>query len=147
MIIQTAPPGTAPLAVMMHEHTALCAQFAQTGNDRFESLSPLDLMIYVISNHDATRPVSTAIRSPTRRPVSPTISGNAGGHITVTSRLSPDFDEAADPYCGLNIEHAHWGLYNVHYSAYPMSSNQQDPQHERPLATRMLDGNCRGETK
>ena len=54
MIIQTAPEGTPRLAVMMHEHTALCAQFARAfGNDQFEALSPLELMIYVIGHHDA----------------------------------------------------------------------------------------------
>jgi hypothetical protein len=29
MIIQTAPPGTPRLAIMMYEHTALCGQFAR----------------------------------------------------------------------------------------------------------------------
>lgn len=37
MIIQTAPAGTPRLAVMMHEHTALCGQLARAfGNDEFE---------------------------------------------------------------------------------------------------------------
>ena len=54
MIVQTAPTGTPRLAILMQEHTALCRQFAQAfGNDRFESLAPLDLMTYVISHHDA----------------------------------------------------------------------------------------------
>src|ERR1700724_4697342 len=50
MIIQTAPAGGPRLAIMMHEHTALCGQFARVfGNDRLEPVAPLDLMIYVIS--------------------------------------------------------------------------------------------------
>ena len=93
MIIQTAPPGTPPLAVMMHEHTALCAQFARGfGNDRFESLSPLDLMIYVIGHHDA------GWTEFDRDPVTDEKTGlpynlveTPAEHITVTSRLSPDF--------------------------------------------------------
>lgn len=41
MIIQTAPEGEPRLAVLMHEHTALSAQFARAfGNERFEPLSP-----------------------------------------------------------------------------------------------------------
>ena len=54
MIIQTAPTGQKRLAIMMSQHIALCQQFEQVfGNAQFESLAPLDLMIYVISNHDA----------------------------------------------------------------------------------------------
>ena len=41
MIIQTPPSGTPRLAIMMHEHTALCLQFAHAfGNKQFKSLSP-----------------------------------------------------------------------------------------------------------
>ena len=54
MIIQTAPAGTPRLAIMMYEHTALCGQFARAfGNETFEPLAPLDLMVYVIAHHDA----------------------------------------------------------------------------------------------
>ena len=48
MIIQTAPADTPRLAIMMYEHTALCLQFAHAfGNERFEPLTPADLMIHV----------------------------------------------------------------------------------------------------
>ena len=54
MIIQSAPAGTPRLAIMMYEHTALCGQFARAfGNETFEPLAPLDLMVYVIAHHDA----------------------------------------------------------------------------------------------
>jgi hypothetical protein len=37
---------TPRLAIMVHEHTALCLQFAHAfGNDSFEPLSPPELMI------------------------------------------------------------------------------------------------------
>ncbi len=50
IIIQTAPAGTPRLAIMMYEHTALCNQLACAfGNYEFESLAPLDLMVYVIA--------------------------------------------------------------------------------------------------
>lgn len=53
MIIQTAPANEPRLAVMMHEHTALAAQFARAfGNDRFAPVQPADLMFYVVSHHD-----------------------------------------------------------------------------------------------
>ena len=54
MIIQTAAPNSPRLAVMMHEHTALSGQFARAfGNAAFEPIAPLDLVVYIIANHDA----------------------------------------------------------------------------------------------
>ena len=99
MIIQTASPGTPRLAVMMHEHTALCAQFARAfGNDRFESLSPLDLMVYVIGHHDA------GWTEFDRDPVTDEKTGlpynlveTPAEHITVTSRLSPTSTSGSIP--------------------------------------------------
>ena len=142
MIIQTAPPGTPRLAVMMHEHTALCAQFARAfGNDRFESLSPLDLMIYVIGHHDA------GWTEFDRDPVTDEKTGlpynlveTPAEHITITSRLSPDFNERQHPYCGLISSMHSWGLYNGRYGLSNLVLIDRIPQHDRPLAARMLDG-------
>jgi hypothetical protein len=142
MIIQTASPGTPRLAVMMHEHTALCAQFARAfGNDRFESLSPLDLMIYVIGHHDA------GWTEFDRDPVTDEKTGlpynlveTPAQHITVTSRLSPDFNERQHPYCGLISSMHSWGLYNGRYGLSNLVLIDRIPQHDRPLAARMLDG-------
>ncbi len=54
MIIQTAPAGQKRSGHHDEPAHRLCQQFAQVfGNAQFESLAPLDLMIYVISNHDA----------------------------------------------------------------------------------------------
>ena len=117
MIIQTAPGDIPRLAIMMYEHTALCQQFAQAfGNDRFEPLTPLDLMIYVISHHDAgwlefdrDPAIDDENRSAfqSRR--------DAAEYITVTSRLSPDFNQRHHPYCGLISSMHSWGLYNGRY--------------------------------
>ena len=111
MIIQTAPAGTPRLAVMMHEHTALCGQFARAfGNDQFESPSPLDLMIYVIEHHDA------GWAEFDREPVTDEKTGlpynlveTPAEYITVTSRLSPDFNSAAPSLLRPGIEHAQLG--------------------------------------
>lgn len=142
MIIQTAPTGAPPLAVMMYEHTALCAQFARAfGNAQFESPSPLDLMIYVIGHHDAgwaefdRDPATNAqtglpynlIETPMR-------------YLTVTSRLSPDFNERHHPYCGLISSMHSWGLYNGRYGLSKLVLIDQIPEQDRPLVARMLDG-------
>jgi hypothetical protein len=142
MIIQTAPAGTPRLAIMMYEHTALCGQFARAfGNDAFEALAPLDLMVYVISHHDAgwiefdRDPVTD---SKTGLPYN--LIETPAQYITVTSRLSPDFNERQHPFCGLMSSMHSWGLYNGRYGLSNHVLIRQFPEQERPLAEHMLDG-------
>jgi Protein of unknown function (DUF3891) len=142
MIIQSAPAGTPRLAIMMYEHTALCGQFARAfGNETFEPLAPLDLMVYVIAHHDAGW---------TEFDRDPVTDGKTGlpynlietpaAHITVTSRLSPEFNERQHPFCGLISSMHSWGLYNGRYGLSDHVLIKQFPEQERPLAERMLDG-------
>lgn len=142
MILQTAPAGTPRLAIMMHEHTALCGQFARAfGNDTFESLAPLDLMVYVIAHHDA------GWTEFDRDPVTDTKTGlpynlieTPAEYITVTSRLSPDFNERQHPFCGLISSMHSWGLYNGRYGLSNLVLIKQFPENDRPFAERMLAG-------
>jgi Protein of unknown function (DUF3891) len=142
MIIQTAPAGTPRLAIMMYEHTALCGQFARAfGNETFEPLAPLDLMVYVIAHHDAgwiefdRDPVTDA---KTGLPYN--LIETPAQYITVTSRLSPDFNERQHPFCGLISSMHSWGLYNGRYGLSNHVLIKQFPEKERPLAEQMLDG-------
>jgi hypothetical protein len=142
MIIQTAPAGTPRLAIMMYEHTALCGQFARAfGNDAFEALAPLDLMVHVISHHDA------GWTEFDRDPITDTKTGlpynlieTPAEYITVTSRLSPDFNERQHPFCGLISSMHSWGLYNGRYGLSNHVLIKQFPERERPIAERMLAG-------
>src|SRR5271166_3095508 len=142
MIIQTAPAGTPRLAIMMYEHTALCGQFARAfGNDAFEPLAPLELMVYIIAHHDAGWAAFD------RDPVTDAKTGlpynlieTPAEYITVTSRLSPDFNERQHPFCGLMSSMHSWGLYNGRYGLSNMVLIDKIPPHDRPLAQRMLDG-------
>jgi Protein of unknown function (DUF3891) len=142
MIIQTAPAGTQRLAVMMYEHTALCGQFARAfGNETFEALAPLDLMVYVIAHHDAGW--TEFDRDPTIDPdtgLPYNLIETPAKYITVTSRLSPDFNERQHPFCGLISSMHSWGLYNGRYGLSDHVLIKKFPEQERPLAERMLDG-------
>ena len=142
MIIQTAPAGTPRLAVMMYEHTALCGQFARIfGNDRFEPLSPLDPMIYVISHHDAGW--TEFDRDPTtdeKTGLPYNLVETPAEYITVTSRQSPEFNQRQHPYCGLISSMHSWGLYNGRYGLSNLVLIDRIPQKDRPLADRMLAG-------
>lgn len=142
MIIQTAPAGKLRLAIMMYEHTALCGQFARAfGNDEFESLQPLDLMVYVISHHDAgwTEFDRDPVTDP-RTGLPYNLIETPAQYITVTSRLSPEFNQRRHPYCGLISSMHSWGLYNGRYGLSDHVLIKKFPDSERPLAEKMLDG-------
>jgi hypothetical protein len=142
MIIQTAPAGEPRLAIMMHEHTALCGQFARAfGNDRFALVEPNDLMFYVVSHHDQ------GWAEFDRNPISDEKTGlpynlieTPAEHITVTSRRSPEFNERQHPYCGLMSSMHSWGLYNGRYGLSNLVLINIIPPSDRALAERMLEG-------
>jgi hypothetical protein len=61
-------------------------------------------------------------------------------YITVTSRLSPEFNQRQHPFCGLMSSLHSWGLYNGRYGLSSMVLIDKIPPQDRPLAQRMLDG-------
>jgi hypothetical protein len=142
MIIQTAPAGRPRLAVMMHEHTALAHQFARGfGNDRFQAAEPNDLMFHVVLHHDA------GWAEFDRNPATDQTTGlpynlveTPAEYITVTSRLSPEFNQRQHPFCGLISSLHSWGLYNGRYGLSSMVLIDKIPPQDRPLAQRMLAG-------
>ncbi len=142
MIIQTAPANEPRLAIMMHEHTALAAQFARAfGNDRFAPVEPGDLMFYVVSHHDegwAEFDRNPASDEKTGLPYN--LVETPAEHITVTSRRSPEFNERRHAYCGLISSIHSWGLYNGRYGLSNLVLINIIPPSDRALAERMLEG-------
>jgi hypothetical protein len=142
MIIQTAPAGQPRLAIMMYEHTALSHQFARAfGNAQFAPAQPNDLMFHVVLHHDAGW--AEFDRNPAIDPKSGlpyNLVETPPEHITVTSRLSPDYNQRQHPFCGLISSMHSWGLYNGRYGLSSMVLIDKIPPQDRPLAQRMLDG-------
>jgi hypothetical protein len=142
VIVQTAPSGAPRLAIMMYEHTALCLHFANAfGNDQFEPLSPFDLMIHIIAHHDAgwrEFDRDPGINPATGLPYN--LVETPPEFITVTSRLSPDFNQRQHPYCGLISSMHSWGLYNGRYGLSKLVLLDQIAAKDRPLADKMLNG-------
>lgn len=142
VIIQTALAGTPRLAIMMYEHTALCLQFAHAfGNGAFEPLSPVNPMVYVVSNHDAgwiDFDQNPQINPVTGLPYN--LVETPPEFITVTSRLSPDFNQRQHPYCGLISSMHSWGLYNGRYGLSKLVLLDSIAAKDRPLADKMLNG-------
>ena len=142
MIIQTAPRDTQRLAIMMYEHNALCLQFAHAfGNDQFEPLSPADLMIHVVSHHDAgwlEFDRDPQIDPATGLPYN--LVDTPPEFITTTSRLSPDFNQRQHAYCGLISSMHSWGLYNGRYGLSKLVLLDKIAAKDRPVADKMLNG-------
>jgi hypothetical protein len=127
---------------MMDEHTALCRQFAYAfGNNRFASLEPRDLVIYVIANHDAgwlAFDRDPVIDPTTGLPYN--LVDTPPEYITVTSRLSPDFNQRHHSYSGLISSMHSWGLYNGRYGLSKLVLLDKIAAKDRPLADKMLNG-------
>jgi len=142
MIIQTGPAGEPRLAVMMHEHTALAGELARAfGNERFEPAEPKDLMLHVVSHHDAGW--AEFDRDPTtdeRTGLPYNLVETPVAQITRTSKLSPDFNERHHAYCGLMSSMHSWGLYNGRYGLSSLVLINSIPPQHRHLADRLLDG-------
>jgi Protein of unknown function (DUF3891) len=142
MIIQTAPAGEPRLAVMMYEHTALAHQFARAfGNEQFAPIAPAELMFYVVLHHDAGW--ADFDRAPVTDPNTAlpyNLVETPPEHITVTSRLSPEFNQRHHAYCGLLSSMHSWGLYNGRYGLSSIVLIDKIAPRDRPLADRMLEG-------
>ena len=140
VIIQTAPAGEPVLAIMMREHTALSGQFARAfGNDRFDGVSPYDLVTYVVENHDAGW--SEFDRAPVtdgRTDLPYNLIDTPPEYITITSGRSPDFNERHHDYCGLLSSMHSWGLYNGRYGLSNLVLIDKIPRQSRAVVDRML---------
>lgn len=117
MMIQNAPAGEARFISTMAEHNDLCAQFVHAfGNDIFERPEPFDEMAFVVGHHDRGWDAADAVPHLDSKTGMPCGLGTARAPEAIeTNRLSPDFNEAYHPYCGLLSSMHSWGLYNARY--------------------------------
>lgn len=117
MIVQSAPEGKPRFVMRMSEHTALCGQFGRAfGNDKFESVEPLEEMIYVISHHDdGWKPLdaSPGLDPETRLPYH--LIKTPFERIATTTKRSPDVNGEHSPFCELMSSMHCYGLYKGRY--------------------------------
>ncbi len=141
-MIQTAPEGAPRFAIKMDEHTALAGQFARAfGNKMFEPLEPLDVMLYMVTNHDkGWVDYDAAPRTDPRTGLPYNLVDTPAEDITKTSARSPDFNEKHHPYCGLLSSMHSWGLYNGRYGMSDKVLIDTIAPEQRHLADRMLEG-------
>ncbi|MGE0628722.1 MAG: DUF3891 family protein [Hyphomicrobiaceae bacterium] len=140
MFIQSAPSGRPSRAIMMHDHTALSGQFARAfGNAEFEAPAPLDLVVYIISNHDAGW--AEFDRNPTTDPATGlpyTVFSTPTQYILPTSKGSPDFNQRHHAYCGLLSSMHTWGIYNGRYGFSSSGRIRRTDPSERASIDAML---------
>jgi hypothetical protein len=140
MFIQSALPGQPNRAITMHDHAALSGQFARAfGNAAFEAATPLDLVVYVISHHDAGW--AEFDRDPATDPETGlpyTVFSTPAKHILPTSRGSPDYNQRHDPYCGLLSSMHTWGIYNGRYGFSSAGRLNRIAPEDKPAVDAML---------
>jgi hypothetical protein len=140
MFIQSAPAGTPHRAITMHDHAALSGQFARSfGNAAFEAPSPLDLVVYVIANHDAGW--AAFDRDPATDPESGlpyNVFSTPARHILPTSRGSPDYNQRHHSYCGLLSSMHTWGIYNGRYGFSSAGRLNRIAHEDKPAVDSML---------
>jgi hypothetical protein len=140
MIIQTASEDQPRFAIRMDEHSALSGAFARAfGNDKFTRNEPLELLVYVVANHDkGWANFDSAPKTDPRTGYPYNLVETPAEDITQTSAGSPDFNERHHPYCGLLSSMHSWGLYNGRYGTSDYVLIDTIPPHQRYLAESML---------
>ncbi len=142
MFIQSAAPGSTNRAITMYDHAFLSGQFARAfGNAAFATPEPLDLVVYVIANHDAgwvDFDRDPATDETTGLPY--TVFQTPARHILPTSKASPDYNERHHAYCGLLSSMHTWGIYNGRYGFTTAGRLARIADADKPAIKAMLAG-------
>ena len=117
MIVQSSPESDRRFIMTMDQHTALAGHFAaHFGNDEFEAVEPRELMLYVVSNHDAGwRDLDRAVNRDPASGLPYHLVQTPLEWIIETSSASPDFNAKHHAFCELISSMHSWGLYNGRY--------------------------------
>ena len=141
MIVQTAPAGELRFVIKMAEHTAFSGALARAfGNDRFEAVSPLPEMLYVIDHHD--QGWFDFDETPGRDPETGlpwNLVGTPREILLETAKRSPAFNSSHSAYAGLLSSMHIWGLYNGRYGYSEQVLLNQIPGEFRADYDVMLD--------
>ncbi|MGR8946494.1 MAG: DUF3891 family protein [Gammaproteobacteria bacterium] len=117
MIVQSAPTGSKHLVMTMAQHTTLAGKFAEHfGNDAFEAVEPRELMLFVVSHHDAGwSDLDKAAHMDPSTGLPYNLVQTPFEWIIETSSASPDFNGTKHAFCELLSSMHSWGLYNGRY--------------------------------
>ncbi len=111
------------------------------GNDRFEPVDPRELMLYVISNHDAGwMPIDELAEiDPTKGLPYNLIETPFDDRIHTTSG-SPNYNAKHHPYCELMASMHTWGLYHGRFGLSDIVTLDLVDLDHRPRLEKVLDG-------
>lgn len=142
MIVQNAAPGAEHFVITMDQHAAFAGRLAQVfGNAAFEPVAPREIMLEVISHHDAgwRELDGRALRDPaTGLPYH--LVKTPFARIVETSSASPDFNRRFHAYCELISSMHSWGLYNGRYGMSERVLLNDLAAENRTVADGMLEG-------
>jgi hypothetical protein len=141
MIVQTASDGDAQFVITMDQHTSLAGKFARAfGNDEFEPVEPLDVVLYIVDHHDAgwvDLDKAGAVDPDTGLPYH--LVNTPFEKIIRTSAASPEFNGRHHAYCGLLSSMHSWGLYNGRYGLSDKVLLDMMTDDKKAVAGEMLD--------
>lgn len=139
MIVQTAPDGAPRFVMRMAEHTALSDKFADAfGNAEFAPVTD-PATRFIIANHDAGwADLDNEYRIDPSTGYPYNLSETPFELIMGTSKASPDFNEAHDPFSGLLSSMHSWGLYNGRYGLSDIVLLDKVAEQNVPEAENML---------
>ena len=140
MIVQSAPESDQRFVMTMDQHTNLAGHFAaHFGNDEFEPVEPRELMLYVVSNHDAGwRDLDAAVNRDPASGFPYHLVQTPLDWIIETSSGSPEFNGKQHAFCELISSMHSWGLYNGRYGMSDKVLLDSIPNEHRSAVDAML---------
>jgi hypothetical protein len=142
MIVQRVPAGEAAVVIRNVDHALTAGQLARAfGKHQFLHTQPVDLMFYVVDNHEeGWRPLDEA---PRRNPATglPYHLGETPPDLLIQkSMASPAWNERRHPWCGLLSSMHSWGLYNGRYGVSDAITIEVRPEDYAEQIEMMLAG-------
>src|SRR5215472_6659407 len=117
MIVQSAEAGQPHFVIASTDHATMAHQFAQMfGNHAFVRPEPMELVEYVVRNHEVGWAVLDQEPLCNPRTGLPYHLSEIPELLHIRkAKLSPAFNEQHHPFCGLLSSMHEWGLYNHRY--------------------------------
>ncbi len=142
MIVQTAPEGEAHFVVLQADHARASGQLALAfGNADFGELYPKDLMEFVVAHHDeGWTPVDAEVNRDERTGLPYHLTQTPLPDLVRTGNLTPDFNEARHPFCGVISSMHFYGLYHGRYGLSDKLFIDTLTDEHKPLVDDLLSG-------
>ena len=142
MIVQKPSDDGRSFVVRMADHTAVAGRLAEAfGNDDFAPLEPAELMVEVVTHHDAGwADLDARVLQNPETGLPYHLVDTPLTEMVPTSSKSPDANEERHPFCGIISSMHSYGLYHGRYGLSDMLFIDLLPDEMVSAANEMLRG-------